>query len=290
MDTLRLLTINIWNRLGPWEARRVALQRGFAELAPDVVALQEVLELKSGDLSQLPQLDDGRFPHRAYAPAWTIDEASGFSLGNAVLSKLPIVESEHALLPNPRGHETRSLLYVLLATEHGQLPLLVTHLDWQLELGWVRCEQVAFIVDQMATWLERARQRPGAQLLPPLLAGDFNAEPQSDEIRFLRGHHSLPTADGKSRRGVYFNDCYAYCGGSEVDGATFSRTNPFAAAECEPDRRIDYIFAGSPDRQRRGEPLRAWRCLDRPQDGCFASDHYGVAAEIQLAPRAKPQF
>jgi endonuclease/exonuclease/phosphatase family metal-dependent hydrolase len=291
MDHLRLLTLNVWNRSGPWASRRVAIERGLADEQADVVALQEVLDLKNGGLSQLAELGDGLYPHRAYAPAWTIDAASGFSMGNAVLSKLPIVEQAQVLLPNPMQHETRSLLYVLLATAHGQLPLFVTHLDWQLDLSAVRCAQVAFIVDRIGDWVARAGQRPGADLLPPLLAGDFNAEPDSDEIRFLCGRHALPTGDALALgRGACFYDCFRYCGGRERDGATFARNNPFAAAEGEPDRRIDYIFAGRPDRQRRGQPLRAWRCFDQPVEGCFASDHYGVAAEIQLAARAKPLF
>ena len=41
---------------------------------------------------------------------------------------------------------------------------------------------------------------------PPVLMGDFNAEPDSDEIRYLRGYHS------RLGRSVYFADCFAAAG------------------------------------------------------------------------------
>lgn len=286
MDRLRLLTINIWNQLGPWPQRLALLRKGLAAESPDIVALQEVLRMEQAGLSQLDEVGEGLYPHRAYAAAWAIDADSGFTLGNAVLSRLPIVEQAQVLLPNPMGHQSRCLLYVLIETPHGQLPLFVTHLDWQLELSHVRCEQVSFIVAFMAERIAQAQTRtqPGADVLPAVLLGDFNAEPDSDEVRFLRGRHALPAPANGARRGVYFNDCFLYCGGDEKSGATYTRANRYAAKEREPDRRIDYIFAALPDRSGRGEPLAAWRCLDAEEDGVCPSDHYGVAADLRLAP------
>jgi len=111
---------------------------------------------------------------------------------------------------------------------------------------------------------------------PPILMGDFNAEPDSDEIRFLRGRTSL---GGTS---VYFSDAFAIAGNG-TSGATFCRANPFAAPAREPDRRIDYIFVRGPDEQGRGEPLDARLCFDKPHDGVFASDHFGVVATIGVS-------
>jgi endonuclease/exonuclease/phosphatase family metal-dependent hydrolase len=290
MDAVRVLTINIWNHWGPWAQRLPVLRAGLGAQAADVVALQEVLRVSQLNLSQLDVVAEGLYPHRVYAPACTVDEASGATLGNGLLSRLPILEHEYRILPNPMQHETRSVLYALLQTPHGQLPVFVTHLDWQFELSAVRCQQVAFIIDCLEEWLARAQKRPGQDLLPAVLLGDFNAEPDSDEIRFLRGRHALPAPGTSLGRSVYFNDCFTFCGGTEEQGITFARSNPFAQAELEPDRRIDYIFVKMADRLRRGQPLRAWRCLDQPSDGVFPSDHFGVAADIQIAPRERPRF
>lgn len=311
MDVLRVLTLNIWNRSGPWDARLPLIQQGLVAEAADIVGLQEVLCMQGplGQVSQLDVLHDGlanladmtnrstmdgsttggsttdgstivQYPHRAYAPAWTIDSGSGFTMGNAILSRFPIVETQQTLLPNPIGHETRSLLYALCETPHGLQPVFVTHLDWQFELSHARCEQVSFIVDQMADWLTPARAA-GQDLLPAILLGDFNAEPDSDEIRFLRGKHALPSFRSGKLRGCYFNDVVDFCHGDA--GPTFARDNVFAVREREPDRRIDYIFTAAPDRFGRGLPMSARRCFTKASAGIHPSDHYGVICELACA-------
>lgn len=299
MDTVRILSLNIWNRSGPWDARLPLICAGLATEAADVVGLQEVMCMQGplGTLSQLDAIVDGLpqpaataptptaatslYPHRAYAPAWTIDSGSGFTMGNAILSRFPIVETQATLLPNPIGHETRSLLYALCETPHGLLPVFVTHLDWQFELSHARCQQVSFIVEQMADWLAQARQG-GRDVLPAVLLGDFNAEPDSDEVRFLRGRHALVSARSGALRGCYFNDVIDFCHGDA--GPTFARDNVFAVKEREPDRRIDYIFVAPPDRFSRGQPLSARRCFTQAEGGVHPSDHYGVICELRLAP------
>lgn len=299
MDTVRILSLNIWNRSGPWDARLPLICAGLATEAADIVGLQEVMCMQGplGTLSQLDAIVDGLpqpvttvapptaapslYPHRAYAPAWTIDSASGFTMGNAILSRFPIVETQATLLPNPIGHETRSLLYALCETPHGLLPVFVTHLDWQFELSHARCQQVSFIVDQLADWLAQARQG-GRDVLPAVLLGDFNAEPDSDEVRFLRGRHALVSARSGALRGCYFNDVIDFCHGDA--GPTFARDNVFAVKEREPDRRIDYIFVAPPDRFSRGLPLSARRCFTQAEGGVHPSDHYGVICELRLAP------
>jgi endonuclease/exonuclease/phosphatase family metal-dependent hydrolase len=284
MDRVRLLTINIWNQMGPWPERLAVLRQQLAAESADIVAMQEVLRMQQGGLSQLDEVGEGLYPHRAYVGPYVLDAETGFTFGNAVLSRLPFVEEESFVLPNPLQLQPRGLLYVLCATPHGQLPIFCTHLDWQLELSHLRCGQVSFIVEKMTEILARAEKRPGADILPAVLMGDFNAEPDSDEIRFLRGRHALPAPGGGPLRGVFFQDCFTYCGGDDKTGVTFAKSNRYAAIAREPDRRIDYIFSALPDRLMRCEPLSASRCLDKPVDGVFASDHYGVTAELRLAP------
>src|SRR5262245_11813894 len=42
-ERLRVLTLNIWNRQGPWEERVRLIREGLVALDPDVVGLQEVM-------------------------------------------------------------------------------------------------------------------------------------------------------------------------------------------------------------------------------------------------------
>jgi endonuclease/exonuclease/phosphatase family metal-dependent hydrolase len=151
-------------------------------------------------------------------------------------------------------------------------------LNWRFDHGCVRLEQVAFIaarIEELAP--------PLGGFLPPILMGDFNAEPDADEIRFLRGLH---VQNGKS---VHFADAWVY-GGDGTPGATYDMRNDYARKNREPARRIDYIFARGPDAELRGEPMRTELCCTNPEVGkdglVWASDHFGVYAELQMEPRS----
>jgi endonuclease/exonuclease/phosphatase family metal-dependent hydrolase len=190
--------------------------------------------------------------------------------GNAVLSRFPIVSADSLPLPVEPGDEPRSLLCVEIDAPFARVPFFTTHLSWKLHQGAIRRQQVLFIAEQV-------RRLAPTTGFPPILTGDFNAEPESDEIRFLRG---LATVE---RHSVYFADAFALVG--DGPGYTFARSNRFAAPLCEPNRRLDYIFVRGPDRQLRGEVVACTLAFDRPDGDCFPSDHYGVVADLEVAPR-----
>jgi endonuclease/exonuclease/phosphatase family metal-dependent hydrolase len=268
MDRLRVLTLNIWNRQGPWEKRLPLIRSGIERLAPDVVGLQEVLYHDMGPADQATEIGRGLGYQSAFGEAWYI--GGGLRFGNAVLSRFPIVAREQFALPVGTDEEGRSLLHVELDAPCGRIPFFVTHLNWKFHHGAIRVRQVAAIAEHV-----QRIAAVGDERFPPILVGDFNAEPESDEIRFLSGYHLL---DGKS---VYFADCFRACG--DGPGYTFARRNPFALVAREPNRRLDYVFVRGPDRALRGEPLGARGVLDEPADGVFPSDHFGVYAEISAA-------
>src|SRR5262249_24286226 len=143
---------------------------------------------------------------------------------------------------------------------------------WKLHQSDVRQQQVAFIVARVK---ERAPVDDG---FPPILMGDFNAEPDSDEIRYLRGYST------RLGRSVYFADCFAVAGDGSP-GYTYAPASAGGRGGGDPSRGLDYIFVGGPDRQCRGEPLAARLCFVEPEDGVWPTDHYGVLAEIQAHPR-----
>jgi endonuclease/exonuclease/phosphatase family metal-dependent hydrolase len=274
-ETLRVLTLNIWNNQGPWPERLRLIRSELSSLAPDIVGLQEVLHLeqpKPGTVDQAQAIGDGLGYYSAFASAWHI--GGGLQFGNALLSRWPIVQSENFQLPCENDDETRGLLYCLLDTPHGRVPVFVTHLSWKLHQSDIRQQQVAFIAGKV-----RDLAPIDAHGFPPILMGDFNAEPDSDEIRYLRGFHS------RLGRSIYFADCFAAAGDGSP-GYSYARANPYALRAHEPNRRLDYIFSRGPDRELRGEPLSARLCFDRPNDaGIWPTDHYGVFAEISAAPR-----
>ncbi|MBM4363736.1 MAG: endonuclease/exonuclease/phosphatase family protein [Deltaproteobacteria bacterium] len=291
---LRVATLNVWNRSGPWERRRELIRSEIRALDLDVLGLQEVLRVvpegtspdgvwevpdvvaDDGAADQASLLVAGALRHAAYSRA--ADYGGGLAFGNAVASRYPIVEHRSFELPGRETGETRSLLFARIAHPAGELPFFVTHLNWKLHHGSVRVEQVRFVMARMAELAP-----VGGPGLPPVLVGDFNAEPDSDEIRWLRG---LATLGGRS---VFLSDAWIHAGDGSP-GYTFDRANPFAALAHEPPRRIDYLFVRGPDSQLRGEPLRARLAFCTPEPGTegpvYPSDHFGVTAELALAPRS----
>jgi endonuclease/exonuclease/phosphatase family metal-dependent hydrolase len=259
-------TLNIWNRSGPWTERRAAIHAGLKALSPDVVGLQEVVRATDagGDgLDQAAELADGLGYHVAFgrAPA-----DRGYPFGNAILSRWPI--AKHDVFPLPRGgtDEYRNVLYAEIAAPFGALAFFTTHFNWKLHEGHVRALQIREVT-------ARVKRLAPTSGFPPIVTGDFNAEPDSDEMRFMRGLTSL------GGEGVYFADAFLAAGDGSR-GATFCRRNPFAAPMREPDRRIDYVYVRGPDDRGRGEPLEARVAFDEPINGVFPTDHFGVVATI----------
>jgi endonuclease/exonuclease/phosphatase family metal-dependent hydrolase len=284
LEILRVATLNVWNRSGPWLERLELIRAELARLSPDVLGLQEVMRVvRPGTIEPLSRDHDQAFeiargfPYEiAYAGA--ADYGNGLVMGNAVLSRYPILESRAIRLPDQDTGEHRALVYALLETPWGRLPVFVTHLNWRFDHGYVRLAQVEAVADHVA---ELAPVRSG--WLPPVLMGDFNAEPEADEIRFLRGLH---VRDGRS---VHFADAWVY-GGDGTPGITYDPKNDYALRNREPPRRIDYIFVRGPDHELRGEPLHARLAFHEPAAGkdgrVWPSDHFGVYAEIAVLPRS----
>ncbi|HEX5657839.1 MAG TPA: endonuclease/exonuclease/phosphatase family protein [Polyangiales bacterium] len=275
MARLRVLTLNIWHREAPWERRRELIREGILALDPDIIGLQEVLQLRAGELVQNQAAELLRDTPYQFVYGAASSLGPGFEFGNAIASKFPIGEPLVIRLPGEETGETRSLVHAVVATPLGDVPVFATHLNWKLHHGSVRLRQIDAILALMAEKFPIGDAFPPVgETFPPILMGDFNAEPESDEIRFLRG---FATREGRS---VFFADAWAY-GGDGGPGFTFDRKNAFAARSHEPPRRIDYIFVRGPDSKWRGEPLKTTLAFTEPsEDGVWASDHFGLLTEL----------
>ena len=181
LDTrLTIVSWNLWWRFGPWAARQPAIAATLQRLGPDIVCLQEVWEERDG-VRQADQLADalGGY-HVAHAAGLGFDLTSE-SLGNSIVSRWPIRAHEARPLPAPPGlDELRVVLRAEIDGPRGPVEVFVTHLNWRMDQSDVRQDQVRAICEFIA---ETTDQRT----FPPVLAGDFNAEPESDEIRMLTG-------------------------------------------------------------------------------------------------------
>jgi endonuclease/exonuclease/phosphatase family metal-dependent hydrolase len=271
---LKVLTLNLWNASGPWPERAKRIREWIDRLEPDVIGFQEAVRQPGFD--QVPELLEGRGYHLDYvgiSAFWRAGrEAEAGEVGNAIASRFPIVERAELPLPESGDGEKRAALRVVVAAPAGRISVTVTHLNWKLDHGWVRERQVVPLCDFAA---ERADHGE----FPPLLLGDFNAEPDSTEVRYVQGLHAIA---GNS---VCFLDAWRTAR-SEGPGITWDNANPWAAQDREPDRRIDYVFAGLPPKSGLGQVLACRVVCNDERDGIWPSDHFGVYAELRDTPVA----
>ena len=80
--------------------------------------------------------------------------------------------------------------------------------------------------------------------------------------------------------GLVIHDAWDVAGGGGP-GLTWDNANPYAVAEFEPDRRIDYIFLGWPEARGAGHVVECCVTGNEPVDGVWPSDHHAVLAEVR---------
>lgn len=258
---LNVLTWNLWWQFGPWQNRATAIEATLKAANADVIALQEVW----GDAAQnyAAILAEKLGYHHIHADCMTMN---GVGFGNAILSRWPIAQNKVITLSGAKETgETRNALYARIEGPRGPIDAFCTHLNWRYEQSHIRQVQVRDLAEFVSA--------NTAGKMPPLLCGDFNAEPMSEEIRMLTG---LTTAAAK---GLVFHDAWTVAGMGQ--GLTWNNRNAFAAAEFEPDRRIDYIFAGPPKARGRGHVTDVENIGNAPVDGMWPSDHYGLLAKVR---------
>jgi endonuclease/exonuclease/phosphatase family metal-dependent hydrolase len=271
---MRVVTWNLWWRFGPWAERQKAIVAVLRELRPDVVGLQEVwADRRSGEnlaawlagelglhwtwaASTAPE----RWQRRIWDPA--------VDIGNAVLSRWPVLEQDVLRLPAPADlDDGRLALYARLAAPDHPVPFFTTHLASPLHASAVRREQVIALAGFVAA------HRDGTAF-PPVVTGDFNAWPDSDEIRLFGGHRTAPPVPGQ-----VFLDAWEYADPT-APSATWDAANPYVAKGGMPSARIDYLHIGM------GGPVRVRgvrRAGDVPVDGVWPSDHAAVVADLSVS-------
>jgi endonuclease/exonuclease/phosphatase family metal-dependent hydrolase len=268
MDRVKAVTLNLWGEQPPLERRLALVIAGLRSLAPDVVALQEVREVP------------GRVPNTARAIAEALGFAAAYRTatpwgggeeGLAILSPHAIEKVEAEELPHANQHERRIVLGATVMTPAGPLPVFTTHLNYQMTHGQIREDQVV----AAETIVARAEGE-----LPRLWMGDFNAVPDADEIRYLKG---LRSVGGKR---VFYQDAFQRVRPDDP-GFTWAEKNPHTRPLqwLDTDRRIDYIFVSARSRDGRGRVNDCRIVFDVPDEtGCYASDHFGLYADVQVTP------
>jgi endonuclease/exonuclease/phosphatase family metal-dependent hydrolase len=262
---VRIATLNVFG-LGPdWPARSRVLAAGLADLAPDVVTLQEVLVAGGTDQAR-EALGDGW--HVVHA---NVREPNGRGVTTA--SRWPVGEVREMDLTiglrTPSFAATTLITEVLVPPPIGRV-WVANHLpDWQPAQEHLRVPQAratAAVLEQLLA------DRPGHVVV----AGDLDADPDADSIRFWTGRHVV---DGLS---VCYRDAWASVRPGEP-GHTFVPENPYATDWDWPYGRIDQVLVRCGVHG--GPTLRITDCrriFDTPDTA--VSDHYGVLADLDPPP------
>ena len=233
---MRAMTWNLWWRFGPWEQRRDAILAVLRDLRPDAVGMQEVWGQGGNNLAGW--LAEQLGMHWAWAAVDTPDRwqkrigDDTIEVGNAVLSRWPIVHTAQLRLPTAGGQDDgRLVLHAMLDAPEYQIPFFTTHLNSALHESAIRCRQVAALAGFVA-------EHRGDGPFPPVVTGDYNAWPDSDELRLLGGYRTAPAVAGQ----ILF-DAWEYADPG-APSATWDVANPFVATTFEPNLRCDYIHVG----------------------------------------------
>ncbi|MFC7310088.1 endonuclease/exonuclease/phosphatase family protein [Streptomyces monticola] len=276
-SSVRVMTWNLWWRFGPWERRQKAVLSALRTLRPDVIGLQEVWAAGGDNLAgwladELGMhwtwaASDAPQKWRSRLPGTDPDRAT-VDVGNAVLSRWPVLDRDVQRLPAPPGlDDGRLTLYALLDSPGHPLPFFTTHLTSAVAASAVRVQQVRAVARFIA---DHRTETP----FPPVLTGDFNAWPDSDEIRLLGGFKTAPAVPGQ-----VLIDAWEYADAAQP-WATWDARNPYVAATHGPSVRVDYIHVGLPAATGLGRVLSVRRAGDGPVGGVWPSDHAAVLAEL----------
>ncbi|MEV0718815.1 endonuclease/exonuclease/phosphatase family protein [Asanoa sp. NPDC050611] len=266
MIGVRVMTWNLWWRFGEPERRRAAILAVLREQRPDLVGLQEVWA--DDDTNLAGWLADELGLHWAFGAgsdqeSWRVrvDGAPGLRNGVAVLSRWPIQSDKAYDLP---GDPSRAALSVLVDAPHATIPFVTTHLS-VLSGSAGRSAQL--------DWLARHVRSLPHDGHPPVVVGDFNAMPESDELRRFGGELTVGyVPDQRMLDAWWFAD-------HGDPGWTWDRANPHAAAFVAPSSRIDYIHVLL-SIHRAGRVLGVHRAASTPVDGIWPSDHAAVVADL----------
>ena len=289
---LRVVTLNVGSLVEPdWKNRRHEIVAWIDRLQPDVVCFQEVWEAIGRTNTGKWIADQSNIDwHVAVGVqpfgAAVLDNAD-IRFGSAVLSRWPIDFEHYEPLSLDPAHSDPFLAAVpfeLLHVRTAGLDIGTVHLAPAPTQSMHRRRQVV----QIDRYFRSVRgdadaiALPGTMrhAMPAILCGDFNAEPDSDEIRYLC---SLSPLDGEV---TFWQDAWRMAG----DGPGYTqdwRTNPIANATNIARKRIDYVFVGDPYQRRAaaGRILAAGLAFHEPITGVVASDHSGLVVDVAWPDR-----
>ena len=179
-DKVRVATLNVWGRHGDWPRRREVLRGGFEALQPDFVALQETVV--AGEYDQVVDL----FDHEVHVLHQSQRTSDG--TGRSIVSRstpVEVVEIDLCVTARVDPHDFVGRSTVArFDTSEGPVVVVNHKPSWRLGLEHERQLQAV----RAAAFLE---EHVGDEDVHVVVAGDFDARPESASLRFWTGRQAL---------------------------------------------------------------------------------------------------
>ena len=252
MPTIKVATLNLFNRMGQWGMRAPLVIDQLEELAPDVLGLQEVDLVLDQGIWVSRQINKRRAeqPHYRIKHATNPDTRASF---HAIATLARVEFQEHEIL-DLMTFERVAQRFVFKC---GDRPFVFvnTHLHYPPEAQQERVEQLNYLL----AWLDRDTRG-----LPVVIAGDFNAYAEAPE----------PAVTLMKAR---FRSAYEAVHGREPEKTWTTPVNTYDPA---PHGTLDYIFV-SPEFRIADAGL----AFDKPSQydaNLYPSDHLGLYAVLEL--------
>ena len=175
--SLRVITWNVWGLYGPWREREAAIAATLRDARPDIVVLTESWA-KDGD-SQCARLAGPLgLPHHTFSGVPAQEDEAALS-GVAVMSRWPI------RLQSSLAFGAARVQFAELSGPRGLIQVYGLVMDaWWFDESQARQDAVR----ELLSYVNEAQDRQA----PLIICGDFNADPDSDEIRMLTGRTTAP--------------------------------------------------------------------------------------------------
>eukprot|EP00494_Astrolonche_serrata_P026003 UN26264 len=191
---------NIW-MLNNWNERRPLLVNVIKKYKPDIISFNECAQEKDKSRSQINEIREILTDYKFYVYQPIPREYTNHHglklghMGNALLSKYKLTNKKYLELPKSdlefSKMERRVALSAIAHVKGQKILVTTTHLNWKLADTVTRQKQVRALTDFV--WKQQKELHPKSNLyvevedvgFPPVIMGDFNAQPQSDEIRYM---------------------------------------------------------------------------------------------------------
>ena len=273
MTKVRVMTVSVEDFDGD-DRRLDVLNSELKRIAPDVAVFQKVIDPKFGRLERLVEGTGLQTTHQAEVLRY-LPPRSEFG-GNVVATRWDhdVVEVFEARFQGGPEGPWCTLAAVVQVPDEGEMLFIATTGVGFFDAAWAHERHAIQLTD-----LDARHRRE----LPTIIAGDFNAGPESSMIRYLRGQQSL---GGHS---VWYHDVWDVAGEGpgftwSVDNEAFSYRQNRRVRQPDYRQRIDYVFVGS------HEAHPNTRCsvesvslsFAQPVDGVWPSDHFGVTVDVEV--------